>query len=73
MVIMKKYVTLCDITIDNEKTFKIKVIPKGTILTETYDGGMFESKKPVMCVGETWVLNNPQVYKKVVDNESKRI
>ena len=60
-----KYITLCDITIENEKTFKIKVIPKGTILTKTWNGGVFESKKPIMCVGLHWVENNPHVYRRI--------
>ena len=59
----KKYITQCDITIEDSSTMKIKVIPKGTILKECYDGGGYESKKPVMCVGRYWVENNLHVYK----------
>lgn len=60
-----KYITQCDITIENLKTFRIKIIPKGTILTEAYDGGGLESKDPVVCVGIKWVKNNPHVYKEL--------
>lgn len=62
---MKKYITLYDITIDNEKTLKMKVIPRGTILTETYGGAVYESKKPIMCIGINWVKNNPKIFKEI--------
>jgi len=62
---MKKYKTLCDITMDDKDTLKMKVLPKGSILVEAMDGGMFECKKPVMCIGVNWIKNNPHVFKKI--------
>ena len=60
-----KYKTLCDMTLDNEKTLKIKVIPKGTILTEVPDYGMYESKDPQMCIGNAWMKKNPHVFEEI--------
>lgn len=60
---MKKYITLCDITIDILETQKMRIIPKNTVLTECLDGAVYESKKPRMCIGSTWVRKNRRVFK----------
>lgn len=60
-----KYKLLHSITIFDEDTFNIKIIPEGIILKEAWGGGLYECLDPVMCVGKTWIKNNPHIFEEV--------
>ena len=69
---MKTFKLLVDLTVwpdVEECSFLLLVIPKGTMIYETYDGGVYETHKPdpVMRVGCNWVDKNLHVFQEVIE------
>ena len=61
-----KYRLKVSMTIDSVEDMYIKIIPKGTILeAAAFNTTLYECKDPVMCIGITWIENNPHIFEEI--------